>query len=207
MITQLPDDDALREPDRPPDKINRRPGDGPIPALMTAATLKELRDELERLRRRTGLEIAQRLREARSYGDGSNNDEYHAIREEQLVLEARMTALKHTIARATLIELDDAGPGAAVIGSMVSIEDLASGTTSRYRLTSAHHSLTSNFISAASPIGQALIGTLPGTIVTVDLPNGNSRSLRLVSVETGHPNPAVSSAGSAIHRSDQAPSA
>jgi transcription elongation GreA/GreB family factor len=45
---------------------------------MTADTLNELRDELEHLRRRTRLEIAERLREARAYGDGSNNDEHHA---------------------------------------------------------------------------------------------------------------------------------
>jgi transcription elongation GreA/GreB family factor len=40
------------------------------------------------MRRRTRLEMAQRLREARAYGGGSNNDEYHAVREEQMVLEA-----------------------------------------------------------------------------------------------------------------------
>ncbi len=182
MITHAPSNDVLRVPDRPPDKIKRQSGHAGA-ATMTAATLTQLRGELEQLRRRTSLELAQRLRDARSYGDGSNNDEYHAVREEQMVLQARMASLEQTIRRAKVLDPDSAGQGAAAIGSMVSIEDLASGTTSRYQLTSAHHSLGSNFISAASPIGQALIGTMPGAIVTVDLPNGRSRSLRLLDVE------------------------
>ena len=71
---------------------------------MTADTLDELRDELEQLRRRTRLEIADRLREARAYGDGSNNDEHHAVVEEQMVLEARLRSLEATIARARIID-------------------------------------------------------------------------------------------------------
>jgi transcription elongation factor GreA len=152
---------------------------------MTAASLEELRGELERLRRRARLQIAQALRDARSFGEGSNNDEYHAVREEQMVLEAQLAALEQTIERATIAGPDEAAPGAAVIGSTVSIEDLTSGTTARYRLTSAHQSLGPDLISAASPVGQALIGAMPGATVTVDLPNGRSRSMRLVAVETG----------------------
>jgi transcription elongation factor GreA len=152
---------------------------------MTAASLEELHGELERLRRRARLQIAQALRDARSFGEGSNNDEYHAVREEQMVLQAQLAALEQTIERATIAGPDEAAPGAAVIGSTVSIEDLTSGTTARYRLTSAHQSLGPDVISAASPVGQALIGAAPGATVTVDLPNGRSRSIRLVAVETG----------------------
>ena len=65
--------------------------------LMTSAGLEELRGELAQLRRRVSEEIALRLREARSYGDGSNNDEYHAVREEQIVLEARIASLENTV--------------------------------------------------------------------------------------------------------------
>jgi len=102
-----------------------------------------------------------------------------------MVLEAQLAALEQTIERATIAGPDEVAPGAAVIGSTVSIEDLSSGTTARYRLTSAHQSLGPDVISAASPVGQALIGAVPGATVTVDLPNGRSRSIRLVAVETG----------------------
>ena len=153
-------------------------------ALMTAASLDELRSELERLRRSTRLQVEQGLREVRPYGEGSNNDEYHAVREEQMVLEAQLAALERTIERATIVDPDEAARGAAVIGSTVLIEDLASGTTGRYRLTSAHRSLGPDAISAASPVRQALIGAIPGATVTVDLPNGRSRTVRLVEVDT-----------------------
>ena len=149
---------------------------------MTEAGVEELRGELERLRRRVRQEIAQRLQEARSYGTGSNNDEYHAIVEEQMVLSARIAMLDEIVGRAVVIDPDQAGEGVAAIGATVLIEDLASGGEHRYRLAGAH-ALDPDVISAASPIGQALIGAVAGDIVTVDLPNGDSRSVRLLAVE------------------------
>jgi len=141
---------------------------------------------LAELRRRHREEIAQRLREARSYGDGSNNDEYHALREEQMVLEARIALLEATVARAVVIESQQLDDGVASIGSTVSIEDLASGSRSRHQLASAHAADTGG-ISAASPLGQALMGNGPGTVVTFDLPNGRTRSVRLTAVEPWEP--------------------
>jgi transcription elongation factor GreA len=185
MTTHLPYDGIIRHPGLP---VATSEGDiayQPGAALMTAADLESLRSELERLRERTGLEIAQRLREARFYGDGANNDEYHAVREEQMVLQARMASLEETIARAIVVDPGDAVQGVAAIGSTVWVEDLASGTTTPYLLTSAHQPIGPDVISAASPIGRALMGAVPGTVATVDLPNGRSRSVRLVDVETG----------------------
>jgi transcription elongation factor GreA len=165
----------------PPIPDGTRAGNA-APALMTAATLDDLRDELERLRARTRVEIAQQLREARAFGAGSNNDEFHAVREEQLVLEARIAALEETVARAAVVDPGDVERGVVVIGSTVLVEDLDSGAVSQYRLASAHHSLGPDTISAASPIGQALIGATAGAIVRVDLPNGRSRTVRLADV-------------------------
>jgi transcription elongation factor GreA len=149
---------------------------------MTSARLEELQDELTRLGRRVREETAHRLREARSYGEGSNNDEYHAVREDQMVLEARIASLADTVARAVVVDPAESGEGAAVIGSTVSIEDLCSGAMSRHRLASAY-SAKRDAISAASPIGQALMGVRPGAVITVDLPNGRSRSVRVTAVE------------------------
>jgi transcription elongation factor GreA len=154
------------------------------PALMSAASLAELRLELDRLTRQTRDQVAQELRDARPYGEGSNNDEYHAVREEQMVLEARLAALEDTIDRAVVVDLEETTRDAAAIGSTVMVEDLASGLTSRYRVCSAHHALGSDEISAASPMGVALMGARPGAVVTVDLPHGRSRSARLVAVES-----------------------
>ncbi|MGH2763114.1 MAG: GreA/GreB family elongation factor [Thermoleophilaceae bacterium] len=182
MTTHLSTDTAVREPGQHSTTSNGGTGHAAGTTPMTAARLEELRNELARVRRRARLQIAQELGEARSFGEGSNNDEYHAVREEQMVLEAHLAALEQRIERATVVGPDEAARGAAAIGSTVSIEDLASGTTRRYRLTSAHQSLGPDVISAASPVGRALVGALPGVTVTVDLPNGRSRSVRLVDV-------------------------
>jgi transcription elongation factor GreA len=154
----------------------------PSAPLMTSAGLEQLQGELAQLRQRVSDEIAQRLREARSYGDGSNNDEYHAVREEQMVMEARIAALEDAVTTAVVLDPEAAGDGVAVIGSTVSVEDLASGDRSRHRLASAH-SADRGVISAASPLGHGLMGAMPGTVVTVDLPRGRSRSVRVLAVE------------------------
>jgi transcription elongation factor GreA len=153
-----------------------------VPLLMTADTLADLRDELAELRRRTRLEIAERMREARAYGDGSNNDEHHAVVEEQMVLEARLRSLEATLARARIVEPREVEEGVAVIGSELVIEDLGSGGRHQYRLGGDHETRRPDAISASSPMGQALLGAAPGAIVTVDLPNGGSRRVRLAEV-------------------------
>jgi transcription elongation factor GreA len=161
---------------------NGRPPYRPGTTLTTAAGLDELRSELERLRQQTRDHVEQRLREARPYGEGSNNDEYHDVREEQMVLEARLIALEDTIERAIVVDAEHARRGTAVIGATVTIEDLESGLTSRHHLCGAHQTVTPDVISAASPMGQALMGARAGAVATIDLPNGRSRSVRLVAV-------------------------
>jgi transcription elongation factor GreA len=192
MTVDSQNDSVLPDSARPSVRGDGSRGYGSGAALMTAASLNDLRDELERLRRHTRLEIAQRLRDARSYGGGSNNDEYHAVREEQMVLEARMASLEDTLVRAIVVDPDDAARGVAAIGSTVLIEDLASGAAGQYRLASAHHSLGPDTISAASPVGRVLVGASPGMTVTVELPSGRTRSIRLLDVkseDTARPRP------------------
>ena len=73
-------------------------------------------------------------------------------------------------------------------GRLFWVEDLASGATRAIPLwAGAHRSIGRDVISAASPMGQALMGAAPGTVATIELPNGRSRTVRLVDVETGAP--------------------
>src|SRR3954454_14350712 len=69
---------------------------------MSPADLEKLRTEVRELRLRGRIEIAERLRDARQYGDGSNNDELHAVRDEATMVEARILLLDHVIQRATV---------------------------------------------------------------------------------------------------------
>lgn len=184
MTSYKPNDRSERSLGQRIGAKNGRSRTSPRRPLMTAAALERVRNELAQLRRRANEESAERLREARSYGDGSNNDEYHAIREEQMVLAARTAAIEDTVARAVVIDPPAGSDGVAGIGSTVSIEDLASGARSEYQLASVQ-SADRHVISPASPMGRALMGASAGTVVNVDLPNGLSRSLRLIAVQSG----------------------
>jgi transcription elongation factor GreA len=148
---------------------------------MAANDLDDLRAELRGLRLYSRGDIAEGLRDARQYGDGSNNDELLAVREEQIVVEARIALLEHVIARAAIADPPQAS-GIAGIGSTVSLEDVPSGAVKTYRLVSAH-AIGGGTISAASPMGRALVGSRAGAVVSLDLPNGRSRSVRVVSVK------------------------
>jgi transcription elongation factor GreA len=148
---------------------------------MTHADLEDLRAELRELRLHGRGGIAERLRDARQYGDGSNNDELHAVREEQMVVEARIALLEHVIARAAVADPAQ-GNGVVGIGSTALLEDIPSGAIKTYRLASAH-AIGDGAVSVASPMGQALIGSRAGVVVSLELPNGRSRSVRVVSVK------------------------
>jgi transcription elongation GreA/GreB family factor len=92
---------------------------------MAAGDLEELRAELRGLRLYARGGTAERLRDARKYGDGSNNDELLAVREEQIVVEARIALLEHVIARAVIADPAQTN-GIAGIGSTVSLEEIPS---------------------------------------------------------------------------------
>lgn len=151
-------------------------------APMTRAALTALERELGDLRTARS-DIARGLREARGYGSGFENDEHQSVREQQTLLEARILALEGVAASAVVVDAES-GAGIAAIGSDVVIEDVESGRQRAYRLASAYSATGSGAVSAASPMGQALLGARPDDVVEVELPSGRSVSVRLVRVES-----------------------
>jgi transcription elongation factor GreA len=144
---------------------------------VTAATRRALERELASLRIEQH-EIPARLRVAREFGDTANNDEHLAIREEEAVPAARIVQLEGILMRA--IEVDDAGdPGSVTIGSVVAAVDVETGKTLEYVVGSAHGVLSRGTVSALSPIGRALLGRRVGDRVSVHLPRGRRRELKL----------------------------
>jgi transcription elongation factor GreA len=142
-------------------------------------------------------EVAQQLRNARTFGPPAGNDEFWAIREDESVLDARIARLEEVIARARVTEPETTDATLAQIGSTVVVEDLASGEESQYRVVGAHDSSQNGIpaVSAASAIGLAIIGRPEGSCVDVMLPTGATRRLRLARVEG--PDQAVATATSA----------
>lgn len=147
---------------------------------VTAATRQALERELASLRTEQR-EIPERLRVAREFGDTANNDEHLQIREEEAVLAARIARLESILLRAT--EVDDAGePDSVTIGSVVTAVDVETGKTLEYAVGSAHGVLSRGTVSALSPIGRALLGRRVGDRVSVHLPRGRRRELKLRAV-------------------------
>jgi transcription elongation factor GreA len=151
------------------------------PILVTEAGLRARMDELEELRQAKRSDIGRRLRDARGYGDAGGNDEYLATREDEAIIDARIAALEATLAQASVVE-EHTRPGVVGVGSIVTVDDVASGAGARYRLVGSHEARSAGDVSIGSPVGQALLGHRVGDTVVVDLPDGRIRELRLASV-------------------------
>lgn len=140
------------------------------------AEIEQLRDEKER-------DISGRLRDVRAYGHVGVNDDYLAIMEEEAVLDARIASLENIMRRASIVEPGEVDPDVVAVGSTVTIEDATKSSRVRYRVVGAHERAGAGEVSAGSPVGQALLGRRAGDNVTVTLPRGTVREIRVVATE------------------------
>jgi transcription elongation factor GreA len=140
---------------------------------MTEEGLEELKDELHRLKTKERSRIADEIAEARAKGDLSENAEYDAAKEEQGKLEARISKLEDTIARARIVDEKNVDSSKAYILSDVTVENLTTGAKQTYTLTSEQEAdVSENKISVDSPIGKGLLGKEEGDVVEIDVPAG-----------------------------------
>jgi transcription elongation factor GreA len=151
------------------------------PILVTEAGLRARMEELDDLRQAKRGDIVRRLRDARGYGDRGGNDEYLATREDEAIIDARIAALEATLAQASVVS-HRGHPGVVGIGSVVSVDETNSGAGARYRLVGSHEAQAPGDASISSPVGQALLGRRAGDTVTVSLPDGRTRRLRIASI-------------------------
>ena len=131
---------------------------------LTPEGLRELQTELCSLRGK---------REQTS-GDGT-------LPEEQHVLETRIATLEEIVDQAWTVDPSALEPGVVAIGTDVEVRDVDSNRCERYRVVGKHEPLRAGELSAASAIGNAVVGRRVGETVSVDLPNGHARRLKVVS--------------------------
>ena len=136
---------------------------------LTAKQKEALLAELEELEGRRP-EVVAAIKKAREFGDLSENFEYHAAKNEQGLLEARIRTLKHRIDNATVVE--EASGGEVGIGSVVEIVD-EGGETMTVEVSAVGGGGT---VSPTSPLGSALLGREPGDTVEVQAPRGSWRA-------------------------------
>jgi len=144
--------------------------------LVTKEGFKKLKEELENLKTVRRKEVAQRLKEAISYGDLSENSEYEEAKNEQAFVEGRVIELERKIKNAKIIsEHDGKKTGQEVnVGSHVSVRDTGGDEESEvYSIVGATEADPFDHkISNESPLGKAILGHVKGDIVKVTTPSG-----------------------------------
>jgi transcription elongation factor GreA len=140
--------------------------------VLSPEGLAKLQEELDYLRNTKRKEVAERLKEARSHGDLSENSEYDDARNEQAFVEGRIATLENTLRNAKLIE--ETGVSDQVrLGSHVELLDLEYGDMLKYTVVgSVEADPSQHKISNQSPVGQAIMGKKKGEVVEVDAPAG-----------------------------------
>ncbi len=113
------------------------------------------------------------IEEARSHGDLSENAEYHAAKEKQSFLEAKINELEMAISRSELIEIDTGQTETIIFGTTVELRNIANNQNVKYQLVGPHESdPESGRISVTSPLGKALIGKEEGDDIKIKTPGG-----------------------------------
>ena len=141
---------------------------------LTQSQKDQLEAELAELEGPRRAEVVQAIATARGFGDLSENFEYHAAKNEQGLLERRITLLRDRLSRAVLVDEQAAVGDTVGVGSRVEIED-ESGERMEVEISSV------GGVSPDSPLGRALLGAKVGDTVNVEAPRGSWRA-RIVGI-------------------------
>lgn len=140
---------------------------------ITSARLKELEEELNYLKTTREKEVAEQIKEARSFGDLSENSEYDEAKNEQAKLYGRIAEVENILANAVIIEENDEPTDRVGLGCRVRILDLEMDLEDEYAIVGSQEADPMNFrISDDSPFGRAMSGKAVGDIVEVEAPVG-----------------------------------
>ena len=141
---------------------------------LTKERLRELELQLHELKTKGRSEMSQKIGEARSHGDLSENAEYDAAKEEQGQLELRISKLELMLSRTRIIESKDLPNDKVYILSNVKLKDLKSGKEVTYLLVDPEEAnFELNKISVTSPFGKGLMGKAKGDKVKISVPAGS----------------------------------
>ena len=143
---------------------------------MTREGYDKLKADLDRMQNQEMIAVTKRIATAREMGDLSENAEYHAAREDQGMLQARIDKLKDELARAYIVDLSSLPKDTVVFGSCVKVKDLDQGDEETYQLVGPGQvDYENNKILTSSPMGQGLLGKKCGEVAEIKVPRGVMR--------------------------------
>lgn len=140
---------------------------------LTPAKVAELEKELEYLKTTREQEVVELIKEARSFGDLSENSEYDEAKNEQAKLYGRIAEIEEILSKVVLIEDENETSGRVGLGCTVVLKDRTTGSSDTYKITGSNEvNPMENKFSDDSPFGRALVGKGVGEVAVVEAPTG-----------------------------------
>ncbi|HEV2809979.1 MAG TPA: transcription elongation factor GreA [Acidimicrobiales bacterium] len=152
---------------------------------LSRGTYDRLRAELEELTGEGRIDIAHKIEAARALGDLSENGDYHAAKEQQGKMEARIRQIMGTLQDAVVVDAGAADTNSVVVGTVVTLRFEGDDDTERFlvgNIEERHDD--AEVLSPGSPLGRAVMGASPGERRTYEV-NGNQLGIEIVSIEPG----------------------
>ena len=151
--------------------------------LVTPEGLEKLQQELTHLIEVGRREVADRIRQAREFGDISENSEYDDAKNEQYLLERRISELQRRVRNAKVVDPSEVGTDAVDLGTRVTLRVVGERKQRTFQIVGANESdPTSGKLSHSSPVGRAVLNRRVGEKVTVATPRG-ATEYEIVNVE------------------------
>jgi transcription elongation factor GreA len=155
----------------------------PREVILTPEGLEELKSKIDHLSTDRRREVAERIRAAREFGDISENAEYDDAKNEQAMLEKQISDLEEKLRSATVIDTPASGDTVSV-GVTVHLKDQKTDKSQKYKIVgSAEANPSEQKLSNESPVGRALLGHKRGDVVSVPVPRGPARKLKITKIE------------------------
>ena len=152
--------------------------------ILTPEGYEKLKQEIEYLSNDKRREVADRIRVAREFGDIAENAEYDDAKNEQALLEGRIAQLEEKLRRAQVIDEKAINTDEVSFGSIVHVKDQKSGDSQKFQIVgSTEANPLEHKLSNESPIGKALLGKKRNDIVTVEVPRGPKKKLKITKIE------------------------
>ncbi len=150
---------------------------------LTPQGQAKLEDELRHLETVRRREVGERIKEAKEFGDLSENSEYDDAKNEQAWVESRILEISQILAHATIIDVPKGAPTKVTLGCHVELLDKLDDSVQKYQVVgSAEADPMQDRISNESPVGQAIMGHKKGDTVTVLTPRGTELEFEILKI-------------------------
>jgi transcription elongation factor GreA len=156
----------------------------PKDVILTPEGLEKLKEELEELSTVRRREVAERIKEAREFGDILENSEYDDAKNEQAMLETRILTLEENLRSALVVAPEDVDTSAVQVGNAVTVK-FDDGKRQTFTIVGSAEADPPRRLSNVSPVGKALMGKKKGNEVTINLPNGSTRTAKITKIDVG----------------------